>query len=144
MQVVEYMRCTSRCKETQMFKKKLAQDEGKKRYQRSEFRERTTCLNSPLFGDGARMALTPNLRKVGSLLLGSDVLGEHESCVIAFAPLKDTVFVAVGSEALVVGTVRFMKAAGRLIRSRSSTRKLECVGKTDGSVCWSGKAAAGR
>lgn len=123
--------------------KKHARDE-EKGYQISEIEERTTCLNSPLFGDGARMALTPNLRKVGSLLLGSDVLGEHESCVIAFAPLKDTVLVAVGSEALVVGTVRFMKAAGRLIRSRSSTRKLECVGKTDGSVCWSGKAAAGR
>lgn len=90
------------------------------------------------------MALTPNLRKVGSLLLDSDVFGEHDSCVIALAPLKDTVFVAVGREALVEGTVRFMKAAGRLIRSRSSTRKLECAGKTDGSVCWSGRAAAGR
>lgn len=143
MQVVDYRRCTSRCKETQSLKKH-APDEDKKRYQISEFRERSACLNSPLFGDGARMALTPNLRKVGSLLLASDVLGEHESCVIALAPLKDTVLVGVGREALVVGTVRVMKAAGRLIRSRSSTRKLECVGKTEGSVCWRGTAAAGR
>lgn len=98
------------------------------------------------------MALTPNLRKVGSLLLGTDVFGEYDSRVIvlvatarsAGAPLKDTVVVAVGREAAVDGTVRVMKEAGRLIRSRSSTRKLECVGKTDGNVCWSGSAAAGR
>lgn len=95
------------------------------------------------------MALTPNLRKVGSLLLGTDVLGEHDSRVVAnaCAPLKDRVVVAVGREALADGTVRFMKAAaavGRLIRSRSSTRKLECVGKTEGRVWWSGRAAAGR
>lgn len=107
---------------------------------------------SPVFGEGARMALTPNLRKVGSLLLGTDVFGEHDSRVIAAVatarsagtPLNDTVVVAVGREALVDGTVRLMKAAGRLIRSRSSTRKLECAGKTDGRVCWSGRAAAGR
>lgn len=126
-----------------MFKKKKKNQDGMRK-KGDQINERSTSLNSPLFGDGARMALTPNLRKVGSLLLGSDVFGEHESYVIAFAPLKDTVLVAVGSEALVVGTVRFMKAAGRLIRSRSSTRKLECVGKTDGSVCWSGSAAVGR
>lgn len=108
---------------------------------------------SPVFGEGARMALTPNLRKVGSLLLCIDVFGEHVSRVMAVAtnvrsagapPLKDTVVVVVGREALVDGTVRFMNAAGRLIRSRSSTRKLECVGKMDGRVCWSGRAAAGR
>lgn len=83
------------------------------------------------------MALTPNLRKVGSLLLGSDVFGEHDSrvtAVVAIArsagvQLKDTVVVALAD-----GTVRFMKAAGRLIRSRSSTRKLEWVGKADGRV----------
>lgn len=88
---------------------------------------------SPVFGEGARMALTPNLRKVGSLLLGTDVFGEHDSRVIAVvatarstgAPPKDAVVVAVGGEALADGTVRFMKAVGRLIRSRSSTRKLE-------------------
>lgn len=90
------------------------------------------------------MALTPNLRKLGSLLLDRGVFGEHDSCVIACAPLKDTVLVAVGREALVEGTVRLMKAAGRLIRSRSSTRKPECAGKTAGRVCWSGSAAAGR
>lgn len=98
------------------------------------------------------MALTPNLRKVGSLPLGTDVFGEHDSRVIAGvatvrsagAPLKETVVVAVGREALVEGGVRFRKAAGRLIRSRSSTRKLECAGKTDGRVCWSGRVAAGR
>lgn len=100
------------------------------------------------------MALTPNLRKVGSLL-GTDVLGEHDSRVMARsvgAPLNDTVVVAVGRAALLDGTVLFAKAAaaaaaaaGRLIRSRSSTRKLECAGKTDGSVCGSGRpAAAGR
>lgn len=102
------------------------------------------------------MALTPNLRNVGSLLLGTDVLGEHDSRVMArsaSAPLNDTVVVAVGRAALLDGTVLFAKAAaaaaaaaaGRLIRSRSSTRKLECAGKTDGSVCGSGRpAAAGR
>lgn len=79
------------------------------------------------------MALTPNLRKVGSLLLGTDVFSEHGSRVTvvvagarsAGAPLKDTVVVDVGREALADGTVRLMKAAGRLIRSRSSTKKLE-------------------
>lgn len=102
------------------------------------------------------MALTPNLRKLGSLLLGTDVFGEQDSRVTAVvavaaanarsrgAPLKDTVVVAVGREALADGTVRFMKAAGRLIRSRSSTRKLECVAKADGRVWGSGRAAAGR
>lgn len=107
---------------------------------------------SPVFGEGARMALTPNLRKVGSLLLGTDVFGEHDSRVTAVvatarsvcAPLNDTVVEAVAKEALADGTVRLMKVAGRLIRSRSSTRKLEWVGKADGSVCWSGRAAAGR
>lgn len=84
------------------------------------------------------MALTPNLRKVGSLLLGTDVFGEHVSA------LKDMVVVSVGIEALTEGTVRFKKAAGRLIRSRSSTRKLECVGKTLGRVWWRGRVAAGR
>lgn len=88
------------------------------------------------------MALTPNLRKVGSLLLDSDVFGVHDSCVTALVLLKETVLVAVGREALLDGTVRLRKAAGRLIRSRSSTRKLECAGKTDGSACWSGRAAA--
>lgn len=98
------------------------------------------------------MALTPNLRKVGSLLLCTDIFGEHDSRVTAVVatarsagtPLKDTVVVAVGREALADGTVRFMKVAGRLIRSRSSTRKLEWVGKMDGRVWWSGRAAAGR
>lgn len=98
------------------------------------------------------MALTPNLRKLGSLLLGSDVLGEHDSRVTAVvanarsagAPLKHTVVVAVGREALTDGAVRLMKAAGRLIRSRSSTRKLELVWKADGRVWWSGRVAAGR
>lgn len=107
---------------------------------------------SPVFGEGARMALTPNLRKVGSLLLGTDVFGEHDSRVTAVvatarsvcAPLKDMVVVAVGREALADGTVRFMKAVGRLIRSRSSTRKLEWFGKADGRVWFSGRAAAGR
>lgn len=88
------------------------------------------------------MALTPNLRKVGSLLLGSDVLGEHDSRVTAVvdtarsagAQLKDTVVVGVGRVPLADGTVRLMKAVGRLIRSRSSTRKLEWVGKADGRV----------
>lgn len=111
-----------------------------------------TSVYSPIFGEGARMALTPNLRKVGSLLLGTDVFGEHDSRVIAVvanarsagAPLKDAVLVAVAVEAVAGGTVRFVKAAGRLIRSRSSTRKLEWVGKTDGRVWWSGRAAAGR
>lgn len=111
---------------------------------------RNRPVYSPVFGEGARMALTPNLRKVGSLLLGSDVfIGEHESRVTAAAAadaqLKDTVVVAVGSEALAGATVRLRKAAGRLMRSRSSTRKLECVGKADGTVWWcSGSAAAGR
>lgn len=107
---------------------------------------------SPVFGDGARMALTPNLRKVGSLLFGSDVLSEHESRVTvvvasarsADAPLKDRVVVTAGRDALAGGTVRLMNAAGRLIRSRSSTRKLEWFGKADGTVWWSGRAAAGR
>lgn len=98
------------------------------------------------------MALTPNLRKVGSLPLGTDVFGEHDSRVTAVvaiarsvgAPLKDTVVVVVGREVLADWAVRFIKAAGRLIRSRSSTRKLEWVGKADGSVWWSGRAAAGR
>ena len=96
---------------------------------------------SPVFGEGARMALTPNLRKVGSLLLATDVFGEHDSRVIARSgtPLKDTVAVAVCGEALDEAAVRLTKAAGWLIRSRSSTRKLECVGKTDG-----GSEAAGR
>lgn len=89
------------------------------------------------------MALTPNLRKVGSLLIGSDVFGEHDSRVTAVvvanarsagAQLKDTVVVGVGREPLADGAVRLMKAAGRLIRSRSSTRKLEWVGKADGRV----------
>lgn len=92
------------------------------------------------------MALTPNLRKVGSLLLATDVFGEHDSRVIARSgtPLKDTVAVAVCGEALDEAAVRLTKAAGWLIRSRSSTRKLECVGKTDGRVWWSGSEAAGR
>lgn len=97
------------------------------------------------------MALTPNLRKVGSLLLGTDVFGEHDSRVIAVVaiarsgmPLKDKVVVAVCGEALDEAAVRLMKAAGWLIRSRSSTRKLEWVGKMDGRVWWSGSAAAGR
>lgn len=98
------------------------------------------------------MALTPNFRKVGSLLLGTDVFDEHDSRVTAgvatarsvCAPLKDMVVVAVGREALADGTVRFMKAVGRLIRSRSSTRKLEWFGKADGRVWLSGRAAAGR
>lgn len=98
------------------------------------------------------MALTPNLRKVGSLLLDSDVLGEHESRVTAAvttvrsagAQLNDTEVVTVGSETLAGGIVRLMKAAGRPMRSRSSTRKLEWVGKADGRVWWSGRAAAGR
>ena len=98
------------------------------------------------------MALTPNLRKLGSLLLGSDVLSEQESRVTAVvasarsadAPLKDSVVVTAGRDALAGGTLRFRKAAGRLIRSRSSTRKLECPGKPDGTVWWSGSAAAGR
>lgn len=77
------------------------------------------------------MALTPNLRKVGSLLLDTDIFGEHESRVTAVVvvvgaqPPKDKVVVAVGIEAHTDGTVRLTKAAGRLIRSRSSTRKLE-------------------
>lgn len=52
------------------------------------------------------MAFTPNLRKLGSLLFGTDVLGEHDSRVPALAatvrsgaPPVDTV-VAVGTEAL--------------------------------------------
>lgn len=84
------------------------------------------------------MALTPNLRKLGSLLLDTELFGEQGSRVMAL------VVVAVGSEALGDWTARLMKAAGRLIRSRSSTRKLEGVGKTEGSVCWSGRPAAGR
>lgn len=96
------------------------------------------------------MAFTPNLRNVGSLLFATEVFGEHDSRVTAAAgtarsvcaPLNETE--ALEREALAVGTVRLMKAAGRLIRSRSSTRKLEWVGKADGSVCWSGRAAAGR
>lgn len=71
---------------------------------------------SPVFGDGARMALTPNLRKVGSLLLDTDIFGEHDSRVSAVAaigrsagaPLKDKVVVAVGREAHAEGTVRLM------------------------------------
>lgn len=105
------------------------------------------AVYSPVFGEGARMALTPNLRKVGSLLLGTDVFSEHDSrvtAVVVCAPLKDMVVVAVGREALADGTVRFMKAVGRLIRSRSSTRKLEWFGKADGRVWCSGRAAAGR
>ena len=39
--------------------------------------------NSPVFGDGARMALTPNFRKVGSLLVGREEhFGECESRVM--------------------------------------------------------------
>jgi len=98
------------------------------------------------------MALTPNLRKVGSLLLDTDIFDEHDSRVTAFvanarsagAPQKDTVVVAVGREAHADGTVRLMKAEGRLIRSRSSTRKLEWVGKPDGRAWCSGREAAGR
>lgn len=94
------------------------------------------------------MAFTPNLRKLGSLLLGTDVFGEHDTRVPAATAVRsctgDRVVVAVGMELLAVGTVRFIKAAGRLIRSRSSTRKLEWVGKADGRVWWRGRAAAGR
>lgn len=112
----------------------------------------TEGVYSPVFGEGARMALTPNLRKVGSLLLDTDIFGEHDSRVTAVvatarsagALLKDKVVVAVGREAHADGTVRLMKAAGRLIRSRSSTRKLEWVGKADGRLWWNGRAAAGR
>lgn len=114
------------------------------------FRLWTVGGKDAVFGEGARMAFTPNLRKLGSLLLGTDVFGEHDSRVPAVtavrsgAPLGDRVVVAVGMEVLADGTVRFIKAAGRLIRSRSSTRKLEWVGKADGRVWWSGRAAAGR
>lgn len=99
------------------------------------------------------MALTPNLRKLGSLLLGTEVLGEQESRVTAGvararsagAPLKETVVVVMGArEPLAGGTLRFMKVAGRLIRSRSSTRKLEWLWKAAGRVWCSGRAAAGR
>lgn len=112
----------------------------------------TVGCEDVVFGEGARMALTPNLRKVGSLLLGTDVFGEHVSRVTAVVAtarskgpaLKDTVVVSVGREPLTDGAVRFKKAAGRLIRSRSSTRKLEWVGKAVGRVWWSGRVAAGR
>lgn len=110
------------------------------------------CVNSPVLGDGARMAFTPNFRKLGSLLCGTDVLGEHDSRVTAMvtgarsadAQVKDAVVVTVGSPPLAGGPVRLMKEAGRLIRSRSSTRKLDGFGKMEGRVWWSGRAAAGR
>lgn len=129
-------------------KKKVALNQT---HARKEKAERWCSVYSPVFGEGARMAFTPNLRKLGSLLFGTDVLGEHDSrvpvptaTVRSGAPPVDTVVVAVGTEALADGTVRFIKAAGRLIRSRSSTKKLEWVWKADGRVWWSGRAAAGR
>lgn len=98
------------------------------------------------------MALTPNFRKVGSLLLGTEVLGEQGSPVTPVVapacstrpPLKAKVVVTEDSGALTDGAVRVMKAVGRLIRSRSSTRKLEWVGKAVGRVWCSGRVAAGR
>lgn len=110
-----------------------AHPSGDRKHQRGKCR----CVNSPVLGDGARMALTPNLRNVGSLLCVAEVLGEQDSRVTAAgAQLKDA--------AETGGPVRLMKAAGRLIRSRSSTRKLDGFGKTEGRVWWSGSAAAGR
>lgn len=129
-------------------KKKVALNQT---HARKEKAERWCGVYSPVFGEGARMAFTPNLRKLGSLLFGTDILGEYDSrvpvpaaTVRSGAPPVDTVVVAVGTEALADGTVRFIKAAGRLIRSRSSTKKLEWVWKADGRVWWSGRAAAGR
>lgn len=92
----------------------------------------------PVFGDGARMARTPNFRKVESLLLGTDILGEHDSRVIAVVHIPRSagtplnVEVVVTGEMFADGTGRLMYGAGLLIRSRSSTRKLEWVGKVDG------------
>ena len=79
------------------------------------------------------MALTPNLRKVGSLLVGNDVFGEHDSRVtddgdVTRSPgivLKDVVVVFVAGETLAERTGRLKYGEGLLIRRRSSTRKLE-------------------
>lgn len=59
--------------------------------------------------------------------------------------LKDMVVVVVAGETLVGGSVRLRwYPAGLLIRSRSSTRKLEWVGNAFCRDRWSGKEAEGR
>lgn len=89
---------------------------------------------SPFFGDGARMAFTPNFRKVGSLLAG-ELFELLETCVLAtvvVAMRSGKLWVTcmlwadgIGGEALVGAAGRLKYAVGLPRRRRSSTMKPE-------------------